>query len=76
MSIAVDPELLELLRCPIHPDGPKLKLVGQFLICQVDGLGYRIIDGIPDMLVEDSIDAASVNEELRLAGLVLADQEN
>jgi uncharacterized protein YbaR (Trm112 family) len=58
--MAIDPALLEILRCPAHPDGPKLLLKGSLLICQVDGVGYKIVDGIPDMLLEDSIPADQV----------------
>lgn len=67
----MDAKLLEILRCPVHPDGPELNWVGDFLICQVDGVGYRILDGIPDMLVEDSAPFETVVKELQQKGLAL-----
>ena len=60
----IDPVLLEILRCPIHPAGPPLTQRGHFLICAVDGCGYRVIDDIPRMLPEDAVDPARVEAEL------------
>lgn len=60
----IDPELLEILRCPIHPDGPPLTQAGSLLVCGVDGAGYRIIDGIPRMLPGDVVPADQVRKEL------------
>jgi uncharacterized protein YbaR (Trm112 family) len=60
----IDAKLLEILRCPIHPDGPQLALRGSLLICQVDGTGFRISEGIPDMLIEDSLSSDQVKLEL------------
>jgi uncharacterized protein YbaR (Trm112 family) len=60
----IDASFLEILRCPIHPDGPALTQRGDFLICAVDGSGYRVVDGIPHMLPEDAIPAADLEAEL------------
>ena len=60
----IDPVLLAILRCPIHPDGPPLVQKGPFLICAVDGSGYRVKNGIPRMLPEDAIEPSQVNSEL------------
>jgi uncharacterized protein len=57
----VDPELLEILRCPVAvhyqdkgPDPGKLQLVkGCWLVCEDSGYKYPIRDGIPVMLVEE-----------------------
>ena len=63
----IDPTLLEILRCPVHPDGPPLTERGGFLICAVDGSGYRVVDGIPRMLPDDAVPAEQVEEELKQA---------
>jgi uncharacterized protein YbaR (Trm112 family) len=49
--MAVDPELLEILACPI--DKSPVKLVGDRLVCDAQGHKYRIEDGIPIMLVDE-----------------------
>jgi uncharacterized protein YbaR (Trm112 family) len=60
----MDVRLLEILRCPLHPNGPQLRLAGSLLICQVDGAGFRIEDDIPNMLPEDVVPADQVALEL------------
>ena len=61
-AIAVDPKLLEILRCPVavhytdHGSDPgKLELVrdGHWLACADSGYKYPIIQGIPKMLIEE-----------------------
>lgn len=61
-AIAVDPKLLEILRCPVavhysdHGADPgKLELVrdGHWLACADSGYKYPIIQGIPKMLIEE-----------------------
>jgi uncharacterized protein YbaR (Trm112 family) len=52
MSNEVDPELLEILRCPITRS--RLKPDGDFLIAEVGGLAYPVRDGIPVMLAEEA----------------------
>jgi uncharacterized protein YbaR (Trm112 family) len=47
----IDPELLEILACPI--DKSPVKLVGDRLVCEAQGHKYRIEDGIPIMLVDE-----------------------
>jgi uncharacterized protein YbaR (Trm112 family) len=61
----IDPAFLEILRCPIHPEGPPLKQRGPFLICPIDGAGYRVVDGIPHMLPDDEIPAEGIEAELK-----------
>ena len=63
--MAVDPELLEILRCPACVSGPnrrpgpdpgRLELVKDvWLVCQEEGCGrkYPIKDDIPIMLIEE-----------------------
>jgi uncharacterized protein YbaR (Trm112 family) len=57
----LDPDLLEILRCPVAvhmqdkgDDPGRLELVkGCWLVCADSGLKYPIRDGIPVMLVEE-----------------------
>jgi uncharacterized protein YbaR (Trm112 family) len=48
----IDPELLEILRCPLTRS--RLRREGDFLIAEVGGLAYPVRDGIPVMLVEEA----------------------
>lgn len=48
----IDPELLEILRCPLTRS--RLRLDGDFLIAEVGGLAYPVRDGIPVMLIEEA----------------------
>ena len=48
----VDPELLEMLRCPLTHS--RLRVEGDFLIAEVGGLAYPVRDGIPVMLIEEA----------------------
>ena len=48
----VDPELLELLRCPLTRS--PVRQEGEFLVAEVGGLAYPVRDGIPVMLVEEA----------------------
>ena len=49
---AMDPELLEILRCPLTLS--RLRQEGDFLVAEVGGLAYPVRDGIPVMLVEEA----------------------
>ena len=49
---AIDPGLLELLRCPLTRS--PLRQEGDFLIAEVGGLRYPVRDGLPVMLVEEA----------------------
>ena len=59
---AIDPELLDVLRCPVaaregnrESDPGRLELVhGCWLVCADSGYKYPIRDGIPVMLVEEA----------------------
>lgn len=48
----IDPELLEILRCPLTHS--RLRLEGEFLVAEVGGLAYPVRDGIPVMLIEEA----------------------
>jgi uncharacterized protein YbaR (Trm112 family) len=49
---AVDPDLLEILRCPVTRS--PLRQEGDWLIAEVGGLSYPVRDGIPVMLAEEA----------------------
>ena len=59
---SIDPELLEVLRCPVAVhytdkgnDPGQLKLVKDcWLVCEDSGYKYPIRDGIPVMLIEEA----------------------
>jgi uncharacterized protein len=51
-SSTIDPELLDLLRCPLT--GSRLRAEGDFLIAEEGGLAYPVRDGFPVMLVEEA----------------------
>jgi uncharacterized protein YbaR (Trm112 family) len=51
-SNQLDPQLLEILRCPVTHS--RLRLEGEFLVAEVGGLRYPIRDGIPVMLAEEA----------------------
>ena len=51
-SNQVDPDLLEILRCPLTRS--RLRQEGDFLISEIGGLAYPVRDGIPVMLVEEA----------------------
>jgi uncharacterized protein YbaR (Trm112 family) len=46
------PENVELLRCPLDPEGPGLELVESHLVCRRCGLRFPIREGIPALLVD------------------------
>jgi uncharacterized protein YbaR (Trm112 family) len=48
----LDPELLEILRCPLTRS--RLRREGDFLVAEVGGLAYPVRDGIPVMLIEEA----------------------
>jgi uncharacterized protein YbaR (Trm112 family) len=64
-SNAVDPDLLEILRCPVTRS--RLRQEGDWLIGEVGGLSYPVREGIPVMLAEEAKLPAGIGslEELR-----------
>jgi uncharacterized protein YbaR (Trm112 family) len=62
-AAGIDPELLEILRCPLTRS--RLRPEGEFLVAEVGGLAYPVRDGIPVMLIEEAklpAGAASLEE--------------
>jgi uncharacterized protein YbaR (Trm112 family) len=51
-SNIVDPDLLEILRCPLTRS--PLRQDGDWLIAEVGGLSYPVREGIPVMLIEEA----------------------
>lgn len=47
----IDPELLAMLVCPV--DHAALDLVESNLVCSECGRSYPVIDGIPNMVVDE-----------------------
>lgn len=59
----IEPFLLELLACPKCDSRPRVELKGEFLVCTECRWGYRIIDGIPHMLVEEAVEPEEVERQ-------------
>lgn len=51
-SNTIDPELLEMLRCPLTRS--PLRQEGEWLVAEVGGLSYPVRDGLPVMLMEEA----------------------
>lgn len=51
-SNAIDPELLDMLRCPLTRS--RLRQEGDWLLAEVGGLAYPVREGLPVMLVEEA----------------------
>ncbi|HRI43422.1 MAG TPA: Trm112 family protein [Fimbriimonadaceae bacterium] len=51
----IDPGLLEVLACPRCESRPPLREEGEELVCTVCNYRYRVVDGIPHLLVEEAI---------------------
>jgi len=49
----INPELLEILRCPLDPR-QRLTLEGDRLICQRCSLIFKIKDGFPVLVAEEA----------------------
>ncbi len=50
----IDPDLLEILVCPVDKAGLDEDQVGPALVCRSCGRRYPVRDGIPVMLVEEA----------------------
>jgi len=60
----IDPELLSVLGCPLHPERPPFRIEGEYLVCTVAGHGFPIVEGIPHLLPEDAIPEEKMKELL------------
>ena len=61
MSQEIDRELLGILACPKCKGDVELK--GKFLICGKDRLAFPILEGVPDMLIEDAWELGKAEKE-------------
>jgi uncharacterized protein YbaR (Trm112 family) len=50
----INPELLEILRCPLDPSHTRVSLEADRLICQRCGLRFKIKDSLPVMVVDEA----------------------
>jgi uncharacterized protein YbaR (Trm112 family) len=51
----INPDLLEILRCPLDPSRTRLVLQGDQLLCERCALRFKIKDGFPVTIVEEAI---------------------
>jgi uncharacterized protein len=59
----IDPDLLDILACPLCEQRPPLRLEkDELLVCTVCGHGFPIIDEIPHLLPEDAIEPEKVGQ--------------
>lgn len=64
----MDSEMLAMFANPNHPDRPPLKLVGDYLVCTLTGVGFKIENGIPQLLPEQVISAEEMKELIKNDG--------
>ncbi len=57
-------EMLELLACPVCDQRPRVEKRGELLVCTLKGHGFRIVDGVPQMLPEDVLQPDEVKDLL------------
>lgn len=51
----IDPSLLDVLACPRCESRPPLREEGEELVCTVCAYRYKVVDGIPHLLVEEAM---------------------
>jgi len=51
----IDPEFLAVLACPRCDTRPPLEVVEDLLVCTECRYRYKVVDGIPYLLVEEAI---------------------
>ncbi len=59
----LDASFLQKLACPRCDSRPPLVQKGEVLVCTVCGYGYRIVEGIPHLLVEEAIEPKDLKEK-------------
>jgi uncharacterized protein YbaR (Trm112 family) len=64
----IDELLLSVLACPACDSRPPLLQKSTFLVCKECGRGYRVENGIPNMLVEESLSPDDLDKELKSDG--------
>lgn len=66
--------IIDILVCPITKGRLEYDQQKQLLISKQAKLAFKIVDGIPNMLIEDAIDLGTV--DLELMDLTAADLES
>jgi uncharacterized protein YbaR (Trm112 family) len=61
----MDEIFLNILANPLEPDRPPLKKVGNFLVCTKTGVGFPILNNIPQLLPENAIPAEELTKRLK-----------
>jgi uncharacterized protein YbaR (Trm112 family) len=51
----IDPELLEILRCPLDPSHTRLRLEHDHLLCERCAVLFKIKDGFPILVAEEAV---------------------
>ena len=49
----ISPDLLAIMQCPVCAGELAEQMDPPSLVCQVCGHAYPVVDGIPDMIVEE-----------------------
>ena len=62
MSDNVNNNIIEILVCPVTKGRLEYDKSRQLLISKQAGLAFKIIDGIPNMLVDDAISLDAIDE--------------
>ena len=60
----MDDQFLQLLANPNDPERPPLTRSYDYLVCTKTGVGFPIVDGIPQLLPENEIPAEKMKELL------------
>ena len=60
----MDDQYLELLANPNDPERPPLTRKYDYLVCSKTGVGFPVVDGIPQLLPENEIPADKMKELL------------
>lgn len=61
----MDDQFLELLGNPNDSERPPLVRSNDYLVCSKTGVGFPIVDGIPQLLPENEIPADKLKELLK-----------
>jgi uncharacterized protein YbaR (Trm112 family) len=56
--------MLEMLANPLEESRPPLKLHGSYLVCSMTGVGFPVINGIPQLLPESVISKEEMDKLL------------
>jgi len=54
-AMLIDRDLLDRMQCPNDGGGLSEDFASSYLVCATCGFRYSVIDGIPNMLVDEAI---------------------